>query len=744
MELVFIFRLLYRKKWIIISCTLLAMVAAFLLTMNKQRMYKSFAQLSTGFTVSEDIKLSDDIFNIPQIDVKFNNAIENITSPKVLSLLSYSLMIHDLTSETPFRKPDPKRAKDVGSDLNFDKNAVVKILRQKADSMLLLNPGIPGEKKLLNLLFSYGYNIETLKKELTVSRYQRTDYINITFLSENPSLSAYVVNDLVKQFHAYTQYFRREKTDESIAEIDSLVRRRKLELDQLVQAKAQFLQDSGILDPGVAMTRAQQVNYYENALADERGRVQNLSFQIQEIDRRIRELQGSGGNSSSSTAGRTNDEYMILRKQYNDLYSEYVKGGSSDPAMLKRLEDIKQKMLQVQFSDGGGGGADYNDNQATISTLAQRKISLEGELKSANVRLSHFQQALGSLKGGVGSQGSKQASLDQLNKEIEIATSEYSAAKEKLNTASNMTEVAPYTFRQTVFGQPAYVPESSGRIPIIALSGFSAFVLTCAVFIFMQLFDQSIKTPSSFSRLTGLKLLGVTGWIPLKGHKISDHVVFMEAENAMADKEGAHKRTNSFRELLRKLRYEIENSGKRIFLFTSTEPRQGKTTLIQALAFSLSLGKKRVLILDTNFCNNDLTVANEAQPNLEKFSGTETDFSFDRVRQLITKTNVENVDIIGCQGGDYTPSEVLPQNHLLNYLEELLKEYDYIFMEGAPLNGFTDTKELVQYAEGVIAIFSAHAEIRQPDKESINFLKSLKAKFLGGILNKVDPQNVNF
>ena len=38
--------------------------------------------------------------------------------------------------------------------------------------------------------------------------------------------------------------------------------------------------------------------------------------------------------------------------------------------------------------------------------------------------------------------------------------------------------------------------------------------------------------------------------------------------------------------------------------------------------------------------------------------------------------------------------------------------YDYIFMEGAPLNGYSDSKELVQYADGVIAIFSATSEIQ--------------------------------
>src|SRR6202012_3597329 len=78
-------------------------------------------------------------------------------------------------------------------------------------------------------------------------------------------------------------------------------------------------------------------------------------------------------------------------------------------------------------------------------------------------------------------------------------------------------------------------------------------------------------------------------------------------------------RQNVFRESIRKLRFEVENSGKRILLFAGTKKGEGKTTLIQMLAFRLSLNKKKVLIIDTNFSNNDLTVQRTADPVLETF-----------------------------------------------------------------------------------------------------------------------------
>jgi len=87
--------------------------------------------------------------------------------------------------------------------------------------------------------------------------------------------------------------------------------------------------------------------------------------------------------------------------------------------------------------------------------------------------------------------------------------------------------------------------------------------------------------------------------------------------------------------------------------------------------------------------------------------------------------------------------EILPRDNLLRHLSTLTSEYDYIFMEGPPLNDFSDSKELAQFADGIIGIFSATNIIKQIDKQSMNFFREHNGKFIGAILNKVDLENVN-
>ena len=65
------------------------------------------------------------------------------------------------------------------------------------------------------------------------------------------------------------------------------------------------------------------------------------------------------------------------------------------------------------------------------------------------------------------------------------------------------------------------------------------------------------------------------------------------------------------------------------------------------------------------------------------------------------------------------------------------------FLKVPPLNDFSDSKELTEYVDGVVAIFSAKHIIKQIDKESISFFKSLNGKFCGSVLNMVELENLN-
>ena len=215
MDFIYLFRVLMKRKWLIIGAALLATLIAYFFTRNEEKKYRSVAQVSTGFTISDEIKVGNENFSFYEADTKFNNAIVTCTSPSVISLLSYKLILHDLEDPKPFNNLTPEKKRSALYE-EMDRTKAAQIYRRKLETMSMLTSFDPEEKRLLELLKLYGYDYKTLYNNLNVFRLQRTDYIQIEYISPNPELSAFIVNNVFQQFLRYYKNVRSDKSQESI------------------------------------------------------------------------------------------------------------------------------------------------------------------------------------------------------------------------------------------------------------------------------------------------------------------------------------------------------------------------------------------------------------------------------------------------------------------------------------------------------------------------------------------------
>ena len=720
MDIVYFIKALLKKKWWILLSTIAAVAAAFAFTVGKPKLYASTAQMATGFTTNEQIKLRDENLNLFEADVKFDNVTETMNSPLVIGLLACDLMAHDLSSNKPFRNLTEKELKNPDYQ-SANKAEILRICRTKIDSLQILSSSQPEERKVLEFMKVYRYDYESIRKMLFIGRLSRTDYINIICYSENPELSAYTVNTLYKEFIRFYRSSRSERSVENVETFEALVNQKKLELDQKVEALRGYKTQQGVLNVETASGNEWDlIKQFEKSVSDERANYNNLEASLSNINTQLTQA-----NSGKPAYTNSNGEIITLRKQINDLNDQYVSSGSNDNSLAEKIK-IQRGKLQKAMMDASSP----NGKVTTKEELIQRKSALEAEVSASKLNINTLEAKIRNLRYSVGSYANKEATVTSLQQEVDLAQEEYNKLKEKLGSALDNRNVPQDNFRQTLKGQPAFTPESSKRLIIMGMSGMAVFMIVCIGILFTEFMDNSIKSPSVFNRTSNLKLIATINHANLQKYDL------MEILQRKTDDAQWLKRQNIFRELLRKLRFELESSGKKIFLFTSTEPQQGKTTLLQAVAFSLSLSNKRVLVIDTNFCNNDVSVQMDAKPTLEDFSVPPNEFSIDKVKEIVT-SYASGIEVIGCKGGDYTPSEILPANHLLNYLQELKAHYDYILMEGAPLNDFTDSRELAVYAEGIVAVFSSKLKMKQIDRESSEFLESLGDKFLGVVLNDV-------
>lgn len=730
MDLLVLAKVLWRKLWIIVTIPLIAGLAAFLFTMDTEDVYVSTAQIATGFTLN-DVQITEEKFNMRDADVKFNNLLNSMNSGLSTNLTSYRLLLHDLDPKlVPFHRPDK-------SKYNFtqkENELVRSMVQRKLDNMSPLATSDPEFESIRKYLEAYRYSYNDLKENLSIERVTNTDFIQVDFASDKPALSAYAANSFVEEFIRYHQSLKTERTGESVDFLKQVADTKKNELDAKIELQRSFQSTNQIYSEGESGIRLSQLTQLELQRDEARRNIHRLNLTIQRIDEDIRRF-------GAPATTNNNQKLLDLHARIGRMNERYITGGSTDKRLLDSLALLRTQFAQL--SDQSNRQGPSMPNGLTLADLQMKKRDSEIELEVEESNLSVVESKIGNLQYTVSGSASKEARLQALQREVDLASQEYATALEKYNSAKTKL-LGHNTLRQALVAVPPINPENSKRILIVGLAAFASMAICLFAIIAMELMDGSVRTADRFKRMVGLPLLGVLNCIDSRNFNIRTYF----------NQQNGSEETEMFKSLLRKVRHEIESLNAKVILFTSPKRRDGKTFTMFSVAYVLSLLEKRVLIVDTNFKNNSLSqilgragdlkvldakknkLLMAAQNGEQKH--TEAEYEHENSYDLINPTKYKNIYIVGNSGGGHeSPAEILSGKDFSNLIKMLSDSFDYVLLEGAALNEYSDTKELVKYSDKVVSVFSADSSIHTLDRESIQYFKSLGKKYGGSILNKV-------
>ncbi|MBL7856241.1 MAG: hypothetical protein JNM57_01025 [Cyclobacteriaceae bacterium] len=736
MDIIFFIKILWRRKWYLILIPIITGVASYFFTSGVKPVYKSVARLATGFTTNEDqIKVIEERLNLRDSEVKFNNLIQTINSESVLTLLSYRLAIHDLTSEIPFRKGNPEmNEKSILDNVGID--SALNVLNVKLKSKELLSSYDPFEAKLLKLIGSKGYLSWQIKGALEISRVRGTDFITIQCLTESPLLSAFMANTLGEEFIRYDNSLKDFSSDQSVTFFEKLANEKKLALEEKSKLLTQMKSSgSGVDFQMESAATITQIGEYELRKEQLLRDIQRLNILLANVNKKLNQ---SSQNNPLGNQAEINSNIIRIKDKIAELNDQYTKSGSTNKELYAVITELRYQ-LQVEMNkleQSSGSSPQVTSRQE----LVNQKEAYELELQIANVNLESVNSMIYGLRGGIAGKASKETAILELEKDVEKATLEYHKALDRFDTERSKSMAASSSIRIIVKAQPNGNPEFSKRLVMIVFSIVVSLVLCVFVIIFVEYLDVRVKNPQQFKKFIKIPLIGTINLINSKDLNLA----------ALFSNPSKDHDLEVFKHFLRKLRFEVETSKGQVILITSPKEGEGKSFIILCLSYLLSMIQKRILIIDTNFKHNSLTKIllkkNSGVAKLEQGlfmrtqigqGGAHSVGEEDFVSSIIYPTGHHGISIIGNNGGNESPSEIFAGRDFGVMLDTLKSTYDYIILEGPALNNYSDTKELVGFTDKVIAIFSADSSIKELDRESIDYLSSLKGKFLGATLNKV-------
>lgn len=710
MNISYLLKFLWKRKWLIIIPTLLAIGISWWFSRNQAAQYTSIAELSTGYM---DVNPLNSNSLSQNNTVLFNNVIQTLQSPQVLDQVAYSLLLQNLQGNNTFPRNITSKAAGIISNYPGGKNGLLISLSNKIDSFYVLDLARKEDRMIRELADDYGYSPEALLKNLQIARIENTDFIMITATTADPALSAFISNNICRRFLALYQSNLGRSSTTSLDTLRSLMETKK----QILDNKLQLLQ--GESDPDLSGSVG-MLGMLQSQLTQQRTNLIAAQVALESVNKQIAASGKQGGLAN-------NEEIIALRTNIDNLYAKYVNGGSTDAGLLHQIDLLRNTLQQKLSAMGTGTGS------VPLNDLTNQKMDWDVKINVANQTIKDLEDKIRVLQGSVQSSSARQNVAQGIQGEIDVARQQYENANNLYNEALNRNMFPGNNFKQVLLASPSLHSDPSKIAKTVGFSAVGVFFFIIFLLLFFEFIDPAIKIPSYLKANLPFPLLANFRYI--RTRKLPIEEIFKTETHVS-------KSLKSFKEQVKQLRYEVQQSGKKIFLVAGYHKKSGRTTLIESLAGSLSLSNRKVLLVDSNFDNNLLTKKYNANAALETFKPNGDQASVSKaIMDLTVPSKEENIRIIGCNMGDYTPEEVLPEKNLLSALKEKCI-FDYVLIDCAALSQGPDCKELLKYVDAVILAFAADQPLTEEDKKLIAYMQQNNGIVLGAVLNKVPAYSI--
>ncbi|WDF53688.1 Wzz/FepE/Etk N-terminal domain-containing protein [Mucilaginibacter sp. KACC 22063] len=714
MELSNFFRLLIKNKYTLIIIPLVAIIITYFLVRNQPDLYTSQAQIATGIVDQTQQSISQQIQQDSRISQEFSNLIELIRSKKMLDQVSYQLMIHDLKSAAPYRKPS-KLLSTLNQQAKQHALQVYSDMYAKKQSLSLFNED---QRGLYQLMSSMKYDDQSLLKTLTVYRTDNSDFIVVQADSDNPELSATIVNNLCSEAISYYNMLIKENQQKAVTFLGELLKAKQDSMNKRMQQLKDYKIQNHVFNLNeqarslygeIADFETRLEQNKKDAIANQQA-VKNIDSKFDPSDRQYIE----------STLVKINQNIVGTRAQLEAANNRYVQSGFDQK--YKSQVDSLSRRLSAQVNQSTDKL--ITSPLTTKQNLIEQKLTLQIQADLAKNSISSIQTQLDALNQRLYKLVPHEAVIQADESAITVASQEYLDILQKYNQTSLESNFTA-RLRRVQQAMPG-MAQPSKKMLLVILSGIISFVFCVAVFFVIFLLDTSIKNPRELANKTKTPVMGYLN--QLHGAVIDLNKVWNERD--------AGTEVALFRSLLQSVRFEIDTElkGDKILLVNSIKKGEGKTYVTMNLAYAYAAINKKVLVIDGNFINPDITELSGTKNFIEDY--------FKAAEDTETMHLNSKINILGNKGGGLSVLEIADSNIINRKLNALKSFYDIIIIEASALDTLNRSKEWILYAEKIVAIFEAGQSFKQTQQLNLEYLKAHGNKFVGWVMNMVSKEQL--
>ena len=372
--------------------------------------------------------------------------------------------------------------------------------------------------------------------------------------------------------------------------------------------------------------------------------------------------------------------------------------------------------------------------QALTATLDELQRSIRVALlqarRSADIQRKGIENEYAKYRNRVDNTPEQERILNQIGRQQEVKSGLYLMLLQKRE--ENSISLAATADKGKLIDEPIYQGKVSPKNMVIMLVALVLGIgLPLLIIYLIQMMRYKIEGHEDVASLTTIPIVADVA-VASESAKSSAGIVVKENQNSQMDE--------IFRSLRTNVQFMLEE-GQKVILFTSSTSGEGKTFNAANLAVSFALLGKKVALLGLDIRKPALgklfNVADKSGGMTPLMAMAMVDKK--AVKSQIRPSNVnDNLDLILAGPIPPNPTELLARKNLIDIIEILKEDYDYIILDTAPVGLVTDTLQIAKLAD--VSCFVCRADYTP--KAAFTLVNSLaaekKLKNICIVLNGVD------
>ena len=519
----------------------------------------------------------------------------------------------------------------------------------------------------------------------------KTRLIDIFVTFPDPGLATDLANAYADE---YLRYGFDRRAEKNRAANQYLLDERE-RLSKQVRVAEEAMQSFREREKGASLENLQQTS--EGKLAEYSKNISDTENKLAQIDNDLKTASVNPGDAASllrlpsiaaqprvaelsQAIAETERQFALLKQRYRAKHPAYI-------AAQTQLDSLQRNRSQA-----------LQDVVGLLRGERQRLQAQDDDLKRAN---DEQQTRLLSVTG-------KSVEYNDLKRELDTSRNMYNAVSGRvaeIDVTKGMTD-SQVQIHERALGAAPIIASLAKVYGIGSLLGLLAGLGTALGIPFL---DQSVKTVDQAERLAGVPVLSA---VPKKGK--SDP----RALDVVAEREGIV--AESFRSLRTTLAMAAHAEDRRIFLFTSAQPSEGKTFCSSNFSATLSQQGFKTVLIDADLRRpmaSRVFFGEQRRPGLADLLARQAEFA-----DAVFPTHVENLDVVPAGNRAPNPAELLALPLLKEILQQALLTYDRIVIDTAPILAVSDALLVAPHVDVTCLVLRS---FKTPRKTFLRALKSL-------------------